>query len=74
MVHVETNTVKLRSSSKRNSDKERTQEVETKLCDYGDSRVAGTNIVVSVAVATFTLKSEDRHQVLRLSDDEDFRE
>ena len=72
MVTIEKSKVILRSrSSGRSSDKER--EVETQLRDYGDSRIAGTNIVVSVAVATYTLKSEDRFQVLRLSDDEAFR-
>ena len=73
MVHIEKQKVILRRGSSRNSDKEREKEVETHLVDYGESRIAGTNIVVSVAVATFTLKGEDRYQVIRLSDDEEFR-
>ena len=72
MVHVEKQKVTLRRASSR-SDREREKEVETHLYDHGEARIAGTNIVVSVAVATFTLKGEDRYQVLRLSDDEEFR-
>ena len=72
MVDFEKKKVVLKSRSKTDRDRDKVREIDTIVADYGDSRIAGTNVVVSVAVATFNLKCEDRHQVLRLSDDEEF--
>lgn len=69
MINSEKKRVVLRSKSGSRSKRE----VETIVSEYEESRIAGTNIVVSAAVATFNLKGEDRHQVLRLDDDEAFR-
>jgi hypothetical protein len=70
VVSVETNNIVLKSKSK--SDRERVREVETQLIDYGETLV--DNAVISVAVAVFKLKGEDRHQVMSLTEDEAFRE
>jgi hypothetical protein len=72
VVSVETKTIVLKSKSKSKSDRERVREVETQLIDYGETLV--DNAVISVAVAVFKLKGEDRHQVMSLTEDEDFRE
>ena len=70
VVSVEKKTIVLRSKLK--SDKEKYREVKTQLIDYGETHV--DNVVISVAVAVFELKGEDRHQVMSLTEDETFRE
>lgn len=74
MVQFEKKTMVARSFSKGGrKTKSREKELETNVLDYGDSQIEGTDVIVSVAVATFVLKKEDRHQVLRLGDDTKFR-
>lgn len=71
---VKSETTKLMASKGRKKEKmQQEKEFEIKVLDYGDSQVEGTNVVVAVCVATFTLKKEDRHQVLRVGDDAKFR-
>ena len=73
MVKSEKKAVVARTASKSSRKKSREKEYETNILDYGESQIEGTDVVVSVAVATFVLKNEDRHQVLRVGDDSKFR-
>ena len=73
MVSLVKKKVVLRTKSKGNKEKVREKELDAHVFDYGESRLLeGAGIVVSVAVATFVLKEEDRHQVIRLTDDAAF--
>lgn len=73
MVKSERKSIVARTGSKSNRKKTREKEYETNILDYGESQLEGTDVFVSVAVATFVLKDEDRHQVLRVGDDSKFR-
>ena len=73
MVKTETKSMIARTASKSSRKKTREKEYETNVLDYGESQIEGTDVVVSVAVATFVLKDEDKHQVLRVGDDSKFR-
>jgi len=73
MVSVVKKKVVLRTKSRGNKEKVREKELDTNLLDYGTGDLEGSNICISAAVATFVLKEEDRHVLLRLGDDADFR-
>lgn len=72
MVEVQKRKVLIKRKPSSEDGAERMIEIETNLMDYGESKVEGTNIVISVALATFELKGEDKHHVLRLGDDKAF--
>jgi hypothetical protein len=69
MVEVQKRKVLIKRKPSSEDGAERIIEIETNMMDYGASKVEGTDIVISVAVATFELKGEDKHHVIRLGDD-----
>lgn len=72
MVKVDTRKVILKRKPNSNDGEARLIEIETSLIDYGTTSIEGTDVEISVAVAIFELKKEDRHVVLDIGSDKQF--